>query len=94
MATLKVAGSRDVSQGNSTEGVLWEAGYRYTGRIYRARLDAAGTSADFRTRTGFVARTGVATLRTGHSVTALWPEGSIASLSGEVVVEGVWQHAA
>lgn len=90
--TFDGAIARDVVDGAVTTAPIWGAGYSLNGRTFRARYSASGIASDFRTRTGFISRPGIARANIAHSLTRLKEGAALESLTGEVVLDGTWQY--
>lgn len=90
--TFSGALARDRVADNTTTAALWALGYRVNGRAFRARYNISAIDDDFRTRSGFVSRAGIANAVVAHSYTWLRPERTIESLTGEVVLNGTWHY--
>src|SRR5690606_34216756 len=58
--TFSGALARDRVADNTTTAALWALGYRVNGRAFRARYNISAVDDDFRTRSGFVSRAGIA----------------------------------
>lgn len=71
---------------------LWGAAYRLNGRSFRARYTISALDDDFRTRSGFTSRAGIANAVVAHSYTVLRPERTLESVTGEVVLNGTWHY--
>ncbi len=90
--TYSGALASDRVNGVTTTAPVWALGYRYNGRAFRARYAIAGIHDDFRTRTGFVSRPGIADAVVSHSYTWLRPEHLVESVTFEVLLNGTWQY--
>ncbi len=90
--TFHGAVARDEVNGTATTAPLWSAGYTRNGRSFRARYTLSGIDADFRTRTGFITRPGIAQAAVAHSLTRLREGAALEALTGEVVLDGTWQY--
>jgi hypothetical protein len=92
--TFNGALSRDraVADGPTTTSSLWGLAYRLNGRGLRARYTLGAIDDDFRTRTGFISRAGIANAVIAHSYTVLRPERLVESVTGEVVLNGTWKY--
>lgn len=90
--TFSGAMARDQVGDQVTTAPLWALGYRLNGRAFRARYSVSGIHEDFRTRSGFISRPGVANAVVSHSYTWLRPEKALESITGEVLVNGTWQY--
>ncbi len=92
--TFNGALSRDrtTAGGETNTSSLWGAAYRLNGRSFRARYTVNAIDDDFRTRTGFTSRAGIANAVVAHSYTVLRPEQLFESVTGEVVLNGTWHY--
>ncbi len=90
--TFDGAIARDVVGGEVTTAPIWSAGYARNGRIFRARYSVSGIAPDFRTRTGFISRPGIARANVAHSLTRLREGEALEALTGEIVLDGTWQY--
>lgn len=90
--TFTGALAHDVQGGTGTTAPLWNAGYVRNGRTFRARYSVSGIAPDFRTRTGFISRPGIARANVAHSLTRLREGALLESLTGELVIDGTWQY--
>jgi hypothetical protein len=90
--TFNAALARDQVGGVGTTAPLWGLGYRFNGRGFRARYSINAIDEDFRTRTGFISRPGIANAVASHSYTWLRPERALESINFEVVLNGTWVY--
>jgi hypothetical protein len=92
--TFNGALSRDrtTDDGDAVTSSLWGAAYRLNGRAFRARYTIGAIDDDFRTRSGFISRPGIANAVIAHSYTLLRPERLLESITGEVVLNGTWKY--
>ncbi len=90
--TYSGALASDRVNGTTTTAPIWALAYRYNGRGFRARYNISGIHDDFRTRTGFVSRPGIANAVVAHSYTWLRPEHLVESVTFEVLLNGTWQY--
>ncbi len=79
--------------GEDLRGPLWEAILDRNGRRFGLRWQAFGVSPDFRTDSGFIARSNIARLNLDQRWTFFGGQGSaLASLSSDVVLDGIWRY--
>lgn len=90
--TFDGAIARDVVGDEVTTAPIWSAGYARNGRTFRARYSVSGIAPDFRTRTGFISRPGIARANIAHSLTRLREGEALEALTGEIVLDGTWQY--
>jgi len=90
--TFQGAVAHDERDGVTLNAPLWSLGYRRDGRAFRARYSVSGIDPDFRTRSGFISRAGVARSNIAHSYTWLRTGQTLEALTGEVVLDGTWQY--
>jgi hypothetical protein len=90
--TFNGALASDRVAGETTTAPIWRLGYRLNGRGFRARYLINGVHGDFRTRTGFVGRTNVASATVAHSYTWIRPERTVESFTAEAQLNGVWTY--
>ncbi len=90
--TFSGALARDRVDDATTTAALWSLGYRLNGRAFRARYTINAIDDDFRTRSGFISRAGIANAVVAHSYTWLRSERALESLTGEVALNGTWQY--
>jgi hypothetical protein len=90
--TFDGAIARDVVAGEATTAPIWSAGYALNGRTFRARYSVSGIASDFRTRSGFISRPGIARANIAHSLTRLREGEALEALTGEIVLDGTWQY--
>ncbi|HEX9834081.1 MAG TPA: DUF5916 domain-containing protein, partial [Mycobacterium sp.] len=90
--TFSGALSRDRIGNVSNTSSLWALGYRNNGRAFRSRYSISAIDDDFRTRSGFVSRPGIANATVAHSYTFLRPERTLESLTAEVNLNGTWHY--
>jgi hypothetical protein len=91
-ATFSGAIANDHLSGETTSAPVWNLGYRMNGRNFRVRSGVAGVHEDFRTRSGFISRAGVANASLAPSYTWLRTGRTIESISAEVLVDGTWHY--
>lgn len=89
----QVAGSATLEEGKTTTGPLWEIGVNRTGRTFGLSYGFEGISDRFVAGTGFISRSGIASLRFNHSFTLY---GSAQSLfqrtTFSAFIEGIWDY--
>ncbi len=90
--TFQGAVAHDERDGVTHNAPLWSLGYRRDGRAFRARYSVSGIDPDFRTRSGFISRAGVARSNIAHSYTWLRTGRTLEALTGEVVLDGTWRY--
>jgi hypothetical protein len=90
--TFQGALAHDERDGVTLNAPLWNLGYRRDGRAFRARYSVSGIDPEFRTRSGFISRAGIARSLAAHSYTWLRTGRTLEALTGEVVLDGTWQY--
>ncbi len=92
-AQLQLAGSRTRTNGVTTRAPLWQARFAANGRTFGLRYIITGIDEDFRARSGFISRPGIAHATLNHRVTAYGKKGGLVeSLTGDVTLDGTWQY--
>jgi len=92
-AQLQLAGSRTRTNGVTTTAPLWQARFAANGRTFGLRYIITGIDEDFRARSGFISRPGIAHATLNHRVTAYGKKGGLVeSLTGDVTLDGTWQY--
>jgi hypothetical protein len=92
-AQLQLAGSRTRTAGNTTTAPLWGARFARNGRRFGLRYSITGIDEDFRARSGFISRPGIAHANLNHRVTVYGkPKGLIESFTGDVGLDGTWEY--
>jgi len=92
-AQLQLAGSRTRTTGVTTTAPLWQARFAANGRTFGLRYIITGIDEDFRARSGFISRPGIAHATLNHRVTAYGKKGGLVeSLTGDVTLDGTWQY--
>jgi hypothetical protein len=92
-AQLQLAGSRTRANGITTSAPLWQAGFAANGRTFGLRYIITGIDEDFRARSGFISRPGIAHATLNHRVTTYGRRGGLVeSLTGDVTLDGTWQY--
>ncbi|MEO8089670.1 MAG: DUF5916 domain-containing protein [Gemmatimonadales bacterium] len=92
-AQLQLAGSRTRANGITTTAPLWQARFAANGRTFGLRYIITGIDEDFRARSGFISRPGIAHATLNHRVTASGKRGGLVeSLTGDVTLDGTWLY--
>jgi hypothetical protein len=92
-AQLQLAGSRSRTDGNTTTAPLWGARFARNGRTLGLRYSITGIDEEFRARSGFISRPGIAHANLNHRVTIYGkPQGLIESFTGDVALDGTWEY--
>jgi hypothetical protein len=92
-AQLQLAGSRTRTAGTTTTAPLWGARFARNGRPFGLRYSITGIDDDFRARSGFISRPGIAHTNLNHRVTIYGkPKGFIESFTGDVSLDGTWEY--
>ncbi len=92
-AQLQLAGSRTRTNGITTTAPLWQARFAANGRTFGVRYIITGIDEDFRARSGFISRPGIAHATLNHRVTAYGKRGGLVeSLTGDVTLDGTWEY--
>ncbi len=92
-AQLQLAGSRTRTNGITNTSPLWSARFVRNGRTFGLRYSITGIGEDFRARSGFISRPGIAHATLNHRVTAYGKRGGLVeSLTGDVTLDGTWQY--
>lgn len=95
--TLNVqgAGSFHRQDGVTSRGQLWDLGFERAGRTFGFTSRASGTTDNFITRTGFLSRTGTASVRVSPRWTRFGgAESRLESWATSLVFSGSWLHEA
>ena len=92
-AQLQVAGSRTRAAGATVTAPLWGARFARNGRTFGMRYSITGIDEDFRTRSGFISRPGIAHANLNHRVTLYGkPRAFIENFTGDVALDGTWEY--
>jgi len=92
-AQLQLAGSRTRTNGITNTSPLWSARFARNGRTFGLRYSITGIDEDFRARSGFIARPGIAHANLNHRVTVYGKRsGVVESFTGDVGLDGTWQY--
>ena len=92
-AQLQVAGSRTRTNGVSNTSPLWSARFVRNGHTFGLRYSITGIDEDFRARSGFISRPGIAHANLNHRVTVYGKRtGLVESFTGDVALDGTWQY--
>ena len=92
-AQLQLAGSRTRTNGVTNTAPLWSARFARNGRTFGLRYIITGIDEDFRARSGFISRPGIAHATLNHRVTAYGKRGGLVeSFTGDVTLDGTWQY--
>ena len=92
-AQLQLAGSRTRTNGITNTSPLWSARFARNGRTFGLRYSITGIDEDFRARSGFIARPGIAHANLNHRVTVYGKRsGLVESFTGDVALDGTWQY--
>jgi hypothetical protein len=78
--------------GTTTTAPTWGLGYNLNGRGLRLRYSVSGIDEDFRTRTGFVGRTGLGSVFLSNSYTWSRPDRDLESITVEHYLNGIWAY--
>jgi len=77
--------------GQSLTGPLWQARFNHSGKLFGTRYAFSGVHPDFRTRSGFIQRTGDANLTLVNLLTLHGHEGSlIENFTPDITMVGRW----
>jgi len=92
-AQLQLAGSHTRTNGITNTSPLWSARFVRNGRTFGLRYTMTGIDEDFRARSGFIARPGIAHANLNHRVTVYGKRsGLVESFTGDVALDGTWQY--
>jgi hypothetical protein len=92
-AQLQVAGSRTRTNRVSNTSPLWSARFVRNGHTFGLRYSITGIDEDFRARSGFISRPGIAHANLNHRVTVYGKRtGLVESFTGDVSLDGTWQY--
>ena len=88
-----MAGSRTREAGTSISAPLWGARLAGNGRTLGFRYSINGIDENFRARSGFISRPGIAHANLNHRVTVYGkPKGLIENFTGDVTLDGTWEY--
>lgn len=90
--TFQGALAHDEFNGVTRNAPLWSVGYRRDGRAFRARYSLNGIHQDFRTRSGFISRAGIANGIVAHSYTWLRTGKALEAFTAELNLNGTWRY--
>jgi hypothetical protein len=92
-AQLQLAGSRTRTAGTTTTAPLWGGRFVRNGRTIGLRYSITGIDEDFRARSGFIPRPGIAQANLTHRVTIYGkPKGFMESFTGDLTLNGTWEY--
>jgi uncharacterized protein DUF5916 len=92
-ALLQMAGSRTRTNGITNTSPLWSARFARNGRTFGLRYSITGIDEDFRARSGFISRPGIAHANLNHRLAIYGKRGGlIESFTGDVTLDGTWQY--
>jgi hypothetical protein len=92
-AQLQVAGSHTRTTGISNSAPLWSARFVRNGHTFGLSYSITGIDEDFRARSGFISRPGLAQADLNHRVTVYGKRsGLVESFTGDVTLDGTWQY--
>jgi hypothetical protein len=90
---LQLAGSFTERDGVLTSAPLYQAVLERNGRHFGFQYTLNAIDEDFRAASGFISRAGVARLAADHRLSLFGKPGAVVeSWTGDVVVDGTWQH--
>ena len=92
-AQLQLAGSRTRTGGVTKTSPLWSARFAANGHTFGLRYTITGIDEDFRARSGFISRPGIAHANLDHRVTVYGkPKGLLESFTGDIALDGTWLY--
>ena len=90
---FQVAGALDRVNDVDRDGSLWNVRFDRNGRAFGLSYALSGIDPDFRTRSGFIGRPGIASARMIHRYTWYAPQGAFwQSVTPDVTLDGTWQY--
>jgi hypothetical protein len=91
--TFQLGASRTHEFGQTISGPLWQARFNHSGRRFGVRYTFAGIDPDFRTRSGFIGRTGDVNLNLVTFLTFTGKPGSLVeNFTPDVSLLGTWTY--
>jgi len=92
-AQLQLAGSRTRTNGITNTAPLWQARFAANGRTFGLRYIMTGIDENFRARSGFISRPGIAHATLNHRATVYGKRGGLVeSFTGDVTLDGTWLY--
>jgi hypothetical protein len=92
-AQLQAAGSSTRTNGITNTAPLWSARFVRNGRTFGLRYSMTGIDEDFRARSGFIPRPGIAQANLTHRVTVYGkPKSFMESFTGDITLNGTWEY--
>ena len=92
-AQLQLAGSSTRTNGVTNTAPLWQARFAANGRTFGLRYIITGIHEQFRARSGFISRPGIAHATLNHRATVYGKRGGLVeNFTGDVTLDGTWLY--